>query len=116
MMYRTPDAHVVHCPLCDVPHRSGATRCDSCSQPLHEPVDLDALRRDLSACGRAVALGLVGMVAMVGLNVLIGGRVGVMFFSVPPLAWLVKNAARYRVVRGWLARCAEVAERRSGDR
>ncbi|MGO8999507.1 MAG: hypothetical protein ACLQVI_39790 [Polyangiaceae bacterium] len=105
-MYRTADADIVHCPVCDVPHRSSATHCDSCSQPLHEPADLEALRRELSALRRSMALGLAGVAAMVGLNVFLGGRVGVMLFYVAPLGWLVKSAGRYRIVRGWIVRCS----------
>jgi hypothetical protein len=102
-MYRTPGAPIIHCPLCDVPHRLEAVRCDSCLQPLHEPVDYDALRSELLVRGRNAALGLVGVVGMLTL-MMVMTRVVAGVIYVPAFVWTFRNAKRFLGLRRWLTK------------
>jgi hypothetical protein len=96
--YRAP-VDVIRCPLCDVPHRSAATVCDSCHQPLHQPLDIDALRVEHAQRRRSAFLALGATAAMMVVNFTVLSRAGFGIILFAPLAWLVRARALGAMLR-----------------
>jgi len=72
-----PDAeNVIECPLCGLPHRSSAHRCEACDQDLRSTPAFPELRAELRERQRNMMLGGVGIVAMIVLNVALFGGAG----------------------------------------
>ena len=95
------DARVVHCPLCDLPHRQGALACDRCGQVLGSKVDVAALRDEYERQKQRILIAAIAVVAMIGLNLIVFSGVGVIIV-VAPVGWLVRSWARARTLRAWL--------------
>lgn len=109
---------MIHCPLCDVPHRIAAVVCDSCGQAIHAPLDLGALRDERETQKRTIAIALFVIAAMLALNVAFFGG-GAYVIATAPLAWLIWTWIRFRALSQRLSRASNRKERgtaRSGAR
>jgi hypothetical protein len=100
------DKNIILCPLCGVPHRLGAVRCESCGQQLNAPVDLAALDDEARRHRANIVKAAFGIAAMIALNVACIGHAGGFVIVTAPLGWLVWSVARYRAIRRRLTRGA----------
>jgi hypothetical protein len=100
----SPGPDLIYCPLCNLPHRMGAVRCDGCDQALHEPVDLGQVRDERAARKQDMTLALVMIVALLVLNLALGGYVGGFILPLAPLGWLIRSWIRLRATTQRLAR------------
>ncbi|MBX3261462.1 MAG: hypothetical protein KIS78_25740 [Labilithrix sp.] len=106
----SPASDVIHCPLCDVPHRTAAVVCDGCGQALHAPLNLGALRDERDAQKRNIVLAVVVIAVMLALNVAFFGG-GAYVIATAPLGWLIWTWIRFRALSRRLARASERKER-----
>ena len=97
----TPE--IIRCPLCDLPHRVGAIKCDGCDQPLDSKPDFDSMRRELVTRRRHVVMAASLIVLMLLLNIFLFGGEGFIVVSAPG-AWLVWSWMRARALARRLAR------------
>jgi hypothetical protein len=101
----SPPPDVIHCPLCDLPHRTTAVVCDGCGQELHAPLNLSALSDERDAQKRNVVIAILVIVAMIVLNIaFFGGAAYVV--ATAPLGWLIWSWIRFRALSRRLARAA----------
>ena len=94
---------IVQCPLCGVPHRAAAVKCDSCGQPLHvlpdtEGMEKECRRRKLEMAGAAAAIA-----AMIALNELMF-RGDAFILALAPFGWILWSGRRLYALRRGLAR------------
>jgi hypothetical protein len=94
---------IIHCELCGLAHRRTAQRCDRCEHQLGTIPDWDALRAELPALRKKMALGVVALVGIVALNLLVFGGAGVILL-LAPIGWILFSAIRHKVLKDQLRR------------
>jgi hypothetical protein len=106
----TNAADIIECPLCRVPHRAGASRCDACGQPLDEPPDLGALDAERLNRKLQVVGAIATILLMLVLNYWVFGG-GAYAVALAPFGWLLWAWTRLHALNRNLARLAEEAAR-----
>lgn len=97
-VYRsTQEPGPVHCPLCGLAHRPGATKCDGCGQALNVVPTSEAIREELSLKKRDLVASAVLVVGMISFNLFFAG--GIVVVATAPLGWFVWTLVRVRVLR-----------------
>ena len=99
-----PDSDdIIHCELCDLPHRRSAVRCDGCDHTLGIAPDWDRLRVERNRLKRRMALGGAALVAMIALNMVFFGGYGAIIL-VAPIGWVAESFIRHQNVSKQLLR------------
>jgi hypothetical protein len=108
----TSATDIIECPLCRVPHRGGASRCDACGQPLDEPPDVRALNAERLNRKLQLLGALASILLMLVLNFWVfGGEAYAV--ALAPFGWLLWAWRRLHALNRNMARLAEEATKRS---
>lgn len=94
---------LISCPLCGLPHRAVARRCDNCKQPLHEPLAPVALADELSKTRRNIWLSVAIAVALLAVNAwlfeTVGGFVRGFVMFIVPVGFIVVHWNRFSALK-----------------
>lgn len=96
------DTDAVYCELCRLPHRPGTVRCDECGHQIGTRPDWRTLEGQVPELRMKIALGLLAIAAMIGINrMLFGGAGYVVVFA--PIIWTVQSLYRHSILTKRLA-------------
>jgi hypothetical protein len=102
----------IHCEICNLPHHVEAQVCERCGHRLGTPVDLPAMRREMTEFKRHVLLGVLALLAMLALNWFFLFPVGGVLL-IAPLGWIFWGGAKYRHRSSFLRRVEASGQPRS---
>jgi hypothetical protein len=107
----TNAVELIYCPLCELPHRVGAVRCDGCDQVLRERPDIDAMRSELSRRKRDMAVAGAVIFVMMVLNLTVLASYGGFVIVTAPVGWCFWSWIRYRALSRCLARLERLPQK-----
>lgn len=91
------------CEFCQCPHRPSTVQCDGCGHTLGQPVDREALERELPGLRRQIAVSSVAIVLVVIANIAVFGGAGYVVL-LAPTGWVARSARRHRQISQVLRR------------
>lgn len=87
----------IYCEVCELPHRVGVERCESCGHALGTAPDWTTLKAELPGLRMQAVTGSLATIGMLVLNVLLFGGAGYIVL-LAPIGWAVTGIYRHRMI------------------